>query len=155
MRAKRPTVRVRIPDTEAGMPEQVTPDERTQVLHVGTGEIAPVSARVWEYDVNGMQVVKHWFGYRKRNPDGNRSSALNDIVATTWTPTMTTELLDLLNVLGRCVDLEPRQASLLDRIVAGPLTTVEDLTAAGILPVPSAARAAPKPEPQDSLFRGD
>lgn len=99
-----------------------------------------------------MQVVKHWFGYRKKKPAGNRGSPLNDIVATTWTPTMTTELLELLNVLGRCVELEPRQEELLDQIMRGPLVTVDDLTAAGVLPVPSAARKTPKQRSQNDLF---
>jgi hypothetical protein len=37
----------------------------------------------------------------------------------------TRHLLNLLNVLGRLVALEPRQADLLDRIVAGPLVAVD------------------------------
>jgi hypothetical protein len=32
--------------------------------------------------------------------------------------------LNLLNVLGRLIALEPRQADLLDRIVAGPLVAI-------------------------------
>jgi hypothetical protein len=36
----------------------------------------------------------------------------------------TEDLLNLLNVLGRLVALEPRQADLLERIVAGPLVAV-------------------------------
>jgi len=78
--------------------------------------------------------VKHWFGYRKKNPAGNRGTPLNDIVATTWTPAMTTELLELLNVLGRCIELEPRQEDLLDRITTGP-------------------RNVPKPRSQDMTRR--
>ena len=99
-----------------------------------------------------MPVVKHWFGYRKRKPDGTRSSPLNDIVATTWTTAMTTELLDLLNVLGRCVALAPEQDALLTKIVAGPLITVDDLTLSGILPVPNSAKKMPKPDQGSDLF---
>lgn len=152
MTSDRPTVRMSIPDTEEGMPEQITYSSQTCTLHVGDGEVAPVSPEVWNYHVSGMQVVKHWFGYRKKKPAGNRGSPLNDLVATTWTPTMTTELLDLLNVLGRCVELEPRQEALLNRIMGSPLITVEDLKAAGILPVPAAARKVPKPRSQADLF---
>jgi hypothetical protein len=147
-----PTVRVGIPDTEEGMPERITHDRAARVLHVGVGEIAPVSSRVWEYDVNGMRVVKHWLDYRKQKPAGKRTSRLDDIVATTWTPTMTTELLELLNVLSRCIELEPRQEHLLDRVVAGPLVNVTELIVAGVLPVMASARAIPKLEPQQSLF---
>ncbi|GAB3886653.1 hypothetical protein GCM10029964_051290 [Kibdelosporangium lantanae] len=152
MRSGRPKVQVRIPDSEDGMPERICYDEDTQTLRVGSGEIAPVSTQVWTYAVSGMPVVKHWFGYRKKVPTGKRTSPLDDIVANTWTSEMTTELLDLLNVLTLCVALEPRQEDLLDRILDGPLITVDDLTAAAILPVPPAARKIPKPHQENDLF---
>ena len=104
------------------------------------------------YEVSGTLVVKHWFGYRRKNPAGTRSSQLNDIVATTWTAAMTTELLDLLNVLGRCVELEPKQDTLLEQIMDGPLFTIDDLTAAAVLPVPLAAQKIPKPRQEFDLF---
>ncbi|MEV4142494.1 type ISP restriction/modification enzyme [Amycolatopsis sp. NPDC049691] len=155
MRAARPVVRVGIPDTEDGMPERIGYDETTRTLHVGDGRVSPVSPSVWNYRVAGMLVVKHWFGYRKKSPSGNRKSPLDDLVATTWTPTMTTELLELLNVLELCVAVEPRQAALLDDIMAGPLLTVDDLTAASVLPVPPAAEAAPKAGTGSDLFSQD
>jgi hypothetical protein len=45
-----------------------------------------------------------------------------------WTrsPAARRHLLNLLNVLGRLVALEPRLADLPDRIVAGPLVAVAD-----------------------------
>lgn len=152
MRAGRPTVRVGIPDTEEDMPDTITYDEPTRTLHVGDGAIGPVSPEVWNYRVAGMWVVKHWFGYRKKNPAGNRKSPLDDIVAATWTPSMTTELLELLNVLELCVALEPRQKTLLDEIMEQPLFTIDDLTAAKVLPVPAAAKAAPKVGRGNDLF---
>jgi hypothetical protein len=66
---------------------------------------------------------------------------------------MTTELLDLLNVLGRCVALQPRQAELLDEIMASPRITVADLEDAGVLPVPAAATKAPKPISTPGLWQ--
>ena len=155
MRTGRPTVRVGIPDTEAGMPERMTYDEITRTLHVGEGEIGPVSPEVWNYQVSGMPVVKHWFGYRKKNPSGNRKSPLDQIVATSWTSAMTTELLELLNVLGRCVELEPAQRDLLDRIVSGPLIKIENLTASAVLPISAAARIIPKPPRGNDLFSSE
>ncbi|MGK3203724.1 type ISP restriction/modification enzyme [Amycolatopsis sp. MEPSY49] len=152
MPADRPAVRAGIPDTEESMPDGITYDEKTRTLHVGDGRISPVSPAVWSYQVAGMSVVKHWFGYRKKNPSGNRKSQLDDLVATTWTPAMTTELLELLNVLELCVALEPRQAALLDEIMAGRLLTVDDLTAANVLPVRPAAKAAPKAGTETDLF---
>jgi hypothetical protein len=41
-----------------------------------------------------------------------------------WLAEYTEDLLNLLNVLGRLVALEPRQADLLDRIMAGPPLTL-------------------------------
>jgi hypothetical protein len=152
MRSGRPKVRVGIPDTEVGMPERMTYDDTTRTLHIGEGEIAPVAPEVWNYQVSGMPVVKHWFGYRKKSPSGNRKSPLDYIAATTWTSAMTTELLELLNVLGRCVELEPVQRKLLDRIAGSPLITLDDLTASAVLPVSAAARSIPKPPRGNDLF---
>lgn len=152
MHADGPRVVVGIPDTESGMPELVDHDASTCTLLVGSGRIAPVTPEAWAYSVNGMRVVKQWFGYRRRNPAGRRQSPLDDVVATTWTTEMTTELLELLHVLGRCVALEPRQEDLLDRIAEGPLLTVEDMTTAGVLPVPTTARSVPKPAREADLF---
>ena len=39
-------------------------------------------------------------------------------------PNIPEDLLNLLNVLGRVIALEPRQADLLERIVAGPLVAL-------------------------------
>ncbi|MGW3961193.1 type ISP restriction/modification enzyme [Amycolatopsis sp. NPDC005003] len=148
----RPAVRIGIPDTEDGMPERITYDDQIRTLNVGDGRISPVSPEVWNYRVAGMRVVKHWCDYRKKKPSGNRKSPLDDVVATTWTPGMTTELLELLNVLELCVALEPRQAALLDEIMAGPLLAVDDLIEANVLPVPAAAKAAPKLGAEPDLF---
>jgi hypothetical protein len=155
MHSGRPAVQVGIPDTEDGMPERMTYDESTCTLHVGDGEIAPVAPEVWNYLVSGMLVLKHWFGYRKKNPTGNRKSTLDDIVATTWTSSMTTELLELLNVLSMCIALEPQQEELLDRIADGRLITVADLTASRVLPVPAIAKSIPKPRLENDLFSGE
>jgi hypothetical protein len=152
---ERPLVRLGIPDSEQDMPERMTYDESTLTLHVGSGEIAPVPPAVWNYEVGGMRVLKHWFGYRKKAPAGNRKSSLDEIVATTWTASMTTELLDLINVVGRCAALEPHQAELLLQIVDGPLITVEDLSTAGVLPVSVAAKSPPKPSADPDLFSTD
>ncbi|MGH3679112.1 MAG: hypothetical protein ACRDT2_02330 [Natronosporangium sp.] len=65
---------------------------------------------------------------------------------------MTTELLDVLNVLGRCVQLEPRQTALLDRIADQSLITVEELRKHGELPVAAAARRIPTQRRSNDLF---
>jgi len=136
------------------MPQEIW-HEQTATLHVGRGEIAPVSRPVWEYRVNGAPaVVEKWFRYRRKNPAGRRSSDLDDIHAEHWSATMTGQLLDLLNVLGRCLTLEPRQAALLEEICAGRLISRRDLVNNAVLPVPARATKPPplQPPPGTTLF---
>jgi hypothetical protein len=40
----RPKVTATIPDTPNGMPESISYDEATRILHIGTGRIEPVVA---------------------------------------------------------------------------------------------------------------
>jgi hypothetical protein len=83
--------------------------------------------------VSGKQVLMQWFSYRKRNRErpqiGDRRtpSPLGDIQPDAWPAEYTTELLNVLNVLGRLVAREPAQADLLERICAGPILTEEAL----------------------------
>lgn len=148
----RPAVRVSIPDADGEMPEEITYVEKTRTLHIGAGQMAPVALEVWSYQISGMFVVKHWFDYRKKKPAGVAGSPLNDVIATAWTPAMTTELLDVLNVLGRCVQMEPRQTALLDRIADQPLITMEELRKHRVLPVPTAAQGIPTQRSSNDLF---
>ncbi len=139
-RANRPAVIVPIPGSREDMPDEIHHDPDTQILHVGAGQVHPVSPAVWEYEVSGMKIVRKWFGYRQRNPRGRRSSELDDINADRWTIHTTDGLLDLLAVLERCVALEPTQAHLLEQICDGPLITTTDLETARVLPAPPSAR---------------
>ncbi|WP_158684578.1 type ISP restriction/modification enzyme [Amycolatopsis orientalis] len=152
MKSSRPTVKIDIPDTPDRMPQRIQYDAAKHELHVGDGLISPVRPEVMAFEVSGMPVVKHWFGYRKKSPHGTHSSPLNDIVATAWSPSMTTELLNLLNVVGRCAALAREQDKLLSEIVAGPLITTEQLAAVGVLPVPQAATKPPRPDRVENLF---
>jgi hypothetical protein len=122
------------------LPSAVWHDAATGTLHVGSGEFGPVPVAVWQYSVGGMPVVRKWLSYRRANRAGRTSSRLDSIHADRWPLTWTSELNELLTVVRRLVDLEPAQATLLDRIAAGPLLTTADLAAARVLPVPSVAR---------------
>ena len=124
------------------MPERPRYDPAAGVVRVGEGTVGPVAPEVGRYEVSGMRVVDHWLAYRRRVPAGKKSSPLDAVVAESWPAEWTTELLELLWVLERLVALEPRQADLLGRIATGPLVTVADLEAAGVLTVPEAARKA-------------
>ena len=149
---RRPKVVVAIPDTVEDMPHGVTYEAATQTLNVGSGRIKPVPPAVWEFQVSGMRVVRKWFSYRSREPQNRRSTPLDDINATRWTATTTSELLELLNVLGYLVELESKQSAILDRIMSSPLISLEDLNSSGILPVPASAR---KPLQIDDSVQGE
>ncbi len=119
------------------MPDELRYDAGDRRLYVGTGYVDGVSPQVWEYEVSGTKVIHHWFSYRKANRErpiiGERRtpSVLGDIQPEHWLAEYTTELMNLLNVLGRLVELEPVQADLLRRICLGPTVSVGDLRAAG------------------------
>jgi hypothetical protein len=82
---------------------------------------------VWAYEVSGKQVLRQWFSYRRKNREkpqiGDRRppSPLGEIQPDHWLPEYTSELLNVINVLGLLVKLEPKQAALLDEICEGPL----------------------------------
>jgi hypothetical protein len=122
-----------IPDTPEGFPASIGYDAGQQQLKVGTGRIGPVPPAVWAYQVSGKQVLRQWFSHRNKNRErpqiGDRRppSPLGDIQPDHWLPEYTEELLNVLNVLGLLVDLEPRQADLLKRVVDGPLVTPDKL----------------------------
>ncbi len=135
-----------IPTDADGMPDSIGYDAGRQRLLVGRGFIEPVPPAVWHYEVSGKQVLVQWFSYRKKNRErpmiGDRRppSPLGDIQPDTWLAEYTTELLNVLNVLGLLVDLEPTQADLLHRICEGPTIP------ASALPL-GAHRRAPHGEP--------
>ena len=60
-------------------------------------------------------------------------SPLEKIQPDGWLAEYTSDLINLLNVLGRVIALEPVQASMLDAICVGPLMTRTALAAAGLL----------------------
>ena len=153
---ERPITMVAIPSSEEQMPSRVKYDVESKTIIIGeygkSGRITRVNPSVWEYAVGGYQVVPQWFSYRLRNPSRKkRTSALDEINPTCWTAQFDDELLALLNMVGRCVALEPRQADLLDRVRAGPLVTVTDLEKEGVLPVPDAFCKPPRLLPQDRI----
>jgi len=119
------------------MPEVMTYDEARAVVALGTGtagagEFGPVTPEVWAYAVGGKNVLKSWFNYRKKVPGGKKTSPLDYIHVDTWDPDWTTEFIDLLTALSRLIELEPAQADLLARVVAGPVHTIEELREAGV-----------------------
>jgi hypothetical protein len=116
-----------IPDTPEGYPENYSYDPAEKTLKVGEGEIRPVQPEVYNYSVSGLEVVKSWLGYRRKNPRGRSSSPLDDIRPETWTGDMTRELLQLLWVLEATAEKEPELAALLEEIIAAEVFTADQL----------------------------
>lgn len=128
-----------IPGAPEPLPDDMHYDAAKRRLHIGKGYIDNVPPEVPAYEVSGMNVLKQWFSYRKRDRkrpiigDRRPPSPLSDIQPDHWPHKYTSDLLDLLNVLGRLVLLEPQQAALLEEIVSGPVLDNETLAAAGAL----------------------
>jgi hypothetical protein len=128
-----------IPDE---MPDTLGYDAGKHRLLVGHGYIDNVTPTMWAYEVSGKQVLLQWFSYRKRNRerpiigDRRKPSALGEIQPDHWLPEYTTELLNVLNVLGLLIDLEPLQADLLKEVCAGWLISEAELVEAGALESP-------------------
>ena len=127
---------------------------------MGGGFVENVPAAVWAYEVSGKAVLTQWFSYRKRDRErpiiGDRRppSKLGKIQPDHWLAEYTTELLNVLHVLGRLVELEPAQAELLERICAAPMIAGDTLRENGTLAVPEGLKGklAPETTATPSLF---
>ncbi len=127
------------------MPSTISYDAATQRLHVGDGFIDNVTQEMWDYRVSGTHVVREWFNDRRRDRTptviGNRTvSELWKIHSDSWQASYTSELLDLLNVLGLLIELEADQAVLLAAVTKQPVWSVAELTDERVLPVEAAER---------------
>lgn len=130
-----------VPTDQKGYPNKFGYDETTKLISVGEGGFGPVAPEVWEFEVSGLKVVQSWLGYRMKDRKGRKSSPLDDIRPTSWTPAMSDEFLELLWVLEATLNMEPELENLLDEVVAGPCFTADEL------PTPTEAeRKPPKPD---------
>jgi hypothetical protein len=119
-----------------------------------------VSPEVWAYQVSGKHVLTNWFSYRGRDRsrpmigDRRPPSPLGEIQPEGWLSDYTTELLNVLNVLGRLIALEPKQAALLARICDSATIPAEDLRAAmaGAAATPSQKNLNPRNQKQGELL---
>lgn len=128
-----------LPGTLAAMPHELEYEASSRRLKIGTGYIANVPPAVWAYEVSSKNVIRQSWSYRRKDlskpPMGGRRppSRLSEIQPTAWLAEYTTEFLALLRVLTRLVAIEPGQADLLARILAGPTIDSDTLRAAGSL----------------------
>ncbi len=131
-----------IPSNPDAMPDTIDHDASERRLLIGSGYVDEVTSAMWSYEVSGKHVLRQWFSYRKRDRErpiiGDRRppSALGNIQPDHWLAEYTTDLLDLLNVLGLLVEFEAAQADLLDRICDAPLITRDELDTAVAFTLP-------------------
>jgi hypothetical protein len=135
-----------IPQGPDAMPDEIGYDAAKKRLLIGSGYVENVPPEVWDYEVSGKQVIPHWFSYRKRNrekpPMGDKRppSDLCKIQPESWLAEYTTELLNVIHVLGRLVELEEPQRELLAKICSSPTISHKELDAGDALAVPTAWR---------------
>ena len=79
-------------------------------------------------------------------------SSLGNIQPDHWLAEYTTELINLLNVLGWLVDLEPIQASLLEKICTDSTLSYGELFSAGALEVKARPKRRGKKPDGPDLF---
>ena len=147
-----------IPTRPDRFPNRIDYYPAARRLKVGDGFIDNVPPAVWAYEVSGKQVLVQWFSYRRRDRSrpiiGSRRppSALEGIQPDGWQAEYTTELMNVLHVLGRLVALEPRQFDLLSRICDGPVLSGHDLRASGAFDASGTVRLGRAKEGQASLL---
>ncbi|MEJ7634719.1 type ISP restriction/modification enzyme [Aeromicrobium sp.] len=137
------------------MPTTMSYDEEGRTLHIGDGVWSPVDPRVVEYAVGGKNVLKSWFGYRKKEPGGRKSSPLDYIHPQSWPSEWTTDLTDLLAVLTRLVSTEAEQEDLLTRVVTGRVLERPELEANGVRWPRTAADRNPRYSNDESSVVGE
>jgi len=159
-----------IPFAPDGMPETISYDPKSLTLHLGGGRVENVTEAMWDYQcgvIGTGRVLMQWFASRGKNRgkpvigDRRPPSPLERIHSDHWLAEYTSELLNVLNVLGLLVALEPDQEAILSSVLAADLITLAELVEAGALDLPdgypedpeaAAAAAADKPQlPLDGL----
>ncbi|MEV5432193.1 type ISP restriction/modification enzyme [Streptomyces sp. NPDC052701] len=126
---RRPYVRAPLP----ARPSVLRYDRDEEALFLDEGRISPVPPQAWDFEVAGGRVLERWFAARTA---GAEPGTLAAIGPATWPQAWTSELLELITVLALLAEVRPLQEEL---AVPDPVTTAE-LRAAGVLPVPDAAR---------------
>jgi type ISP restriction-modification system protein len=127
---RRPFVREPVPPR----PTPATYDDETRSVLLGSGRIGPVPREVWD-----LGVLEPWVAARVEPP----GEGLERIRERAWSSELTSELIDLLHVLGLLVDLGPGCEDVRERAAASALVDGGALRAAGVLPVAPAARRPP------------
>jgi hypothetical protein len=140
----RPYVRSPLPAVPPAEGPRFDPQER--VLHIGEGQVSPVSEAAWQLTAGGAPVLEQWYAERATAAAPGTLEALCPPV---WTRAVTSELLELISVLTLLAELRTELAAFGERLAvsSGPagsagsaLPGAAELRAAGVLPVPAARR---------------
>lgn len=140
-----------MPGPSDPLPDDMSYDAAKKELRIGKGFVENVPKAVWEYEVSGKNVLRQWFSYRRRDRsrpligDKRPPSPLDSIQPDRWPQEYTADLINLLNVLGWLVKLEPKQKDVLIRILAGKLLDRDSLETAGALTGPPKVTGSKKP----------
>ncbi|MCX4477570.1 N-6 DNA methylase [Streptomyces cellulosae] len=124
------------------LPSTITYDSEREHLVIEGGVFTGVTPRMRDYTTGGRNVLDSWIAYRSNRATGKITSELDRERPDHWEHAWSRELVEILAVLRHLTALEPKQAHLLDRIVAAPLIDVTELTRRHILPVPEHAKNA-------------
>ncbi|MER6953311.1 type ISP restriction/modification enzyme [Streptomyces sp. NPDC000618] len=124
------------------LPSTITYDSERGHLIIEGGVFTGVTPRMRNYATGGRNVRDSWLAYRSNRSTGKVTSELDRERPEHWEHEWSRELVEILGVLSHLAALEPRQAELLDRIVAAPLIDVAELNRRRILPVPERAKNA-------------
>ena len=122
-----------IPGAAADFPDELRYDAPARRLHVGSGHVDAVAPEVAAYEVSGKVTLTQWFSYRRADRtrpligDKRPPSPLDKLRPDGWPAEYTSDLIDLLHVLTGLVALEPEQAALLEKVMAGPLIDAGDV----------------------------
>ncbi|MFJ3902755.1 type ISP restriction/modification enzyme [Streptomyces sp. NPDC090025] len=129
---RRPYVRAAVP----ARPEVIGYEPEDEVLTVGEGRISPVPRAAWEFEVGGVRMLEQWFAHRTAVAE---PGSLEAIGPAAWPQEWTSELLELITVLALLAAREPERTALAGRAAADGVGRGA-LRAAGLLPLPAAAR---------------
>ncbi|WP_051338749.1 type ISP restriction/modification enzyme [Streptomyces flavidovirens] len=131
---RRPYVRAAVP----AWPSVLRYDAEAEALHLGEGRVSPVPAAAWDFQVGGVRVLEMWF---ERRSARGEPGMLEAIRPSQWPQEWTSDLLELITVLALLGELDAGREELRKAVAgAGAGITRDDLTEAGVLPVPDAAR---------------
>ena len=109
----------------SGYPDSFLYRPGEKIIQVGTGRFGPIEEDVWNFRVSGLQILDSWLGYRMEKRKGKPSGPLSNLRPRTWV--FTDELLRLITILQRTIDLTPTAAEILDDVIAGPLIPTTEL----------------------------